>query len=430
MAEIQIYTPNPGPRLKYIAHFIFREVLGAARVEIISQPQFTAPVRINYSDTALEGTFQITPFGLLSEKGLRLQPLHAMEYEGISIFFPVAGGNLPFDFFSAAFFLLSRYEEYLPGLRDEHNRFAAAYSTASHLGFLQLPYIDLWAGKLAARLSEFFHTPLTFNNKYSAALSIDVDFPYAFKGHNTRGQTLRLMKDVAKMNSEASGARIKFMKKGKDPFDTFDALCDAAKAARLPIAFFCQTGDQGPYDRNLHPKNPVYASLLRKLAKEHQVGLHPSYKSADEPHRLLEEKERLETALSQKIHTTRQHYIRIKTPEYYRKLIEINITHDYSMGYVRQPGFRASTSRSFKFYDVEKDLETPLTIHPFVLMDSIFVNHLLVGETKALQLSKAIIAEVKRTQGVAHIVFHNPVLSETFEWKGWSGYFYKVLESL
>jgi hypothetical protein len=430
MLNLQIYCTEVTPRLRYISAFVFTEILNIDTVEFITTPDFTAPLRICYHTTSEEGAFHIVPFGLLSEKGLRLQPLQSMEFEEECIFFPVGNGDLPFDFLSAAFFLLSRYEEYLPGLRDEHQRFPAAYSTAMHMGFLHRPYIDVWAGKIAQRLSTMFNLSIGYRGRYNAQISIDVDFPFAFKGRSKKALGLRLVKDVVKWRSELARERIKYLKTGQDPYDTFAHIDQRAITKNLPLTYFCQTGNNGKYDHNLLPSNPAYTQLIRHIGEQHNIGLHPSYQSVDRPGLLLEERERLESVLQHKVFAARQHYIRVKTPDYYRHLLEIGITDDYSMGYVQQVGFRASTARSFLFYDLEKENVTSLRLHPFISMDSVFIYHLQTGSDKALQISRLLIEEAKKVEGTAHTVFHNPVLSDCFEWQGWSGYFDQLTEML
>lgn len=430
MTTVEIYSPALGPRLRYIGDFIFKTVLNADAVSYIDQPEFKAPIRIAYTTASIPNAFHIVPCGLLEEQGLRHQPIQVIQYENLPAFFASDGRDLPFDILSVAFFLLTRYEEYLPGLRDEHNRFAASYSTASHLGILQLPYIDMWAGRWADLLRSHFNTRLRYRSEYSASISVDVDFPFAFKGRTFSAHTLLLAKDLSRLEKERFFARLQYMGTGKDPYDTFDEIITAAANSNLPLMFFCQTGDRGKYDKNILPDHAVYKELLQKLTARCRIGMHPSYQSADQPRRLLEERERLEQVLDHKIFDSRQHYIRTKTPDSYRKLNETGIIHDYSMGYVDQPGFRASTSRSFRFYDVEKDQITPLMLHPFAVMDSVFVNHLLVGKQKAVQMTQEIIERIRETRGHAHAVFHNPILSRRFEWKDWPDFFYKILEIL
>ena len=65
-------------------------------------------------------------------------------------------------------------------------------------------------------------------------------------------------------------------------------------------------------------------------------------------------------------------------PETYRNLIEFDITDDYTMGYAAQPGFRASTCSSFNFYDLDREQETKLRVHPFCIMDASLRHYLNV----------------------------------------------------
>jgi hypothetical protein len=71
---------------------------------------------------------------------------------------------MPFDIFSAAFYLMSRYEEYLPSIRDKHDRFDAKQSLAYKENFLHQAVVDRWAIQLEKlileKYSESFETVL------------------------------------------------------------------------------------------------------------------------------------------------------------------------------------------------------------------------------------------------------------------------------
>ena len=56
----------------------------------------------------------------------------------------VNNSTFPFDIFGASFFMLSRYEEYLPHIKDEYGRFEAKESLAFKYGFLEIPIVDKW----------------------------------------------------------------------------------------------------------------------------------------------------------------------------------------------------------------------------------------------------------------------------------------------
>ena len=51
---------------------------------------------------------------------------------------------------------MSRYEEFLPHIKDELGAFLPYQSLASKNNFLEMPLIDLWAVRLKDKLHEFF----------------------------------------------------------------------------------------------------------------------------------------------------------------------------------------------------------------------------------------------------------------------------------
>ena len=79
--------------------------------------------KINYSDTAiLETEFFIQANGLLDQKGVSEIEI-IITQDNIPFFFASnSEESYPFDIFSASFYLVTRYEEYLPHLKDNYNR--------------------------------------------------------------------------------------------------------------------------------------------------------------------------------------------------------------------------------------------------------------------------------------------------------------------
>jgi len=63
------------------------------------------------------------------------QPIDCFEYNGSKAFFKTEG-HFDFDIFAASFYLLSRYEEYLPHTKDMYGRFAHENAIAFKEGFL------------------------------------------------------------------------------------------------------------------------------------------------------------------------------------------------------------------------------------------------------------------------------------------------------
>ena len=121
-----IYTEHNTLRLQYILAFIFGDVFGTEYRLTENREEFInhKGARINYSSAPLDGSFRIPVSGLLEEDSIReLDP--GLDKSGsIPVLFHskdprngVTGTNisgLGFDLFAAVFYMISRYEEYLP----------------------------------------------------------------------------------------------------------------------------------------------------------------------------------------------------------------------------------------------------------------------------------------------------------------------------
>src|ERR1039457_888161 len=111
---ILIYSTTITARILYITKFLFTEVLGV-KVTVTSNReafQTSELPKINYSSENLGGIL-IPATPLLFENDIRTFHCEVDEFEGLPVLFPVnTKTNISFDLFAAAFFMISRYEEY------------------------------------------------------------------------------------------------------------------------------------------------------------------------------------------------------------------------------------------------------------------------------------------------------------------------------
>ena len=156
---LKIYSNIPSARFAYISKFLLETVLGIDFKHISHLSEFD-PAQdqlLNYSDQRSQFTeFYIMPHGLLSETEIRTLDIDVKNDQALPYFFPSNNSDWHFDIFAAAFYLLSRYEEYLPNQADAHGRFAAENSLAYRAQFLQQPLIDEWAMAFASGLKKYF----------------------------------------------------------------------------------------------------------------------------------------------------------------------------------------------------------------------------------------------------------------------------------
>ncbi len=277
--------------------------------------------KINYSAERISSSeLHIQPVDLLFEKNITPQAIECFDWQGLKVFFRT-GGDISFDIFAATFYLISRYEEYLPHVKDEFGRYAYSNSLAFREHFLHLPLVNLWWHQLLLFLSKKYrYSPL---NRPSTAFrfipTYDVDIAYSYKDKGVIRTTGALIKEISGGNIKAINERIDVLAgKKKDPFDTFGWLDTLNKKHQLqPVYFFLLAGKNRAYDKNNSPHSPAMKHLIAEHASRYPVGIHPSWQSNGSFDILLEEINRLHHLTARRITQSRQHYIKMTLPQTY-----------------------------------------------------------------------------------------------------------------
>ncbi len=423
--RVLLFTNTITARLHYIAAFI-SDTFFSGQLELTDNFELykeTTGFKINYAAQRLTAAeLHIQPTELLFEKNIVAQTIECFDWQGVKVFFRT-GGDLSFDIFAATFYLLSRYEEYLPHIKDEFGRFSHINSLAYKEHFLQLPLINSWWQKLTAILNKQYQHP-AFSIPPSAFRFIptyDIDIAYSYLAKGALRNAGGVLKELSRRNWQAVRQRVAVLnKKVQDPFDTYDWLHGLHTKHRLqPIYFFLLAEKNKAFDKNNNPYSHLMQQLMQRHAKRYATGIHPSWQSADHAAILLREIELLELATGKPATNSRQHYIRMTLPDTYRLLIKAGISNDYSMGYGSINGFRASAASSFYWYDLEREETTKLLIHPFCYMEanSFFEQHYTsIEAAKELQQYHDI---TKQAGGNLITVFHNHFLTEEPAWLPW-----------
>jgi len=151
-----VYTHKITPRFTYIMKQIFVRILGIETSFTTKVEDFikhTGP-KLTYTKQPLQNEFFVQSADVLFEQGINDIDVNVSDWTGTPCFFKVGEKSLlPYDIFAASFYLLSRYEEYLPHVKDIHNRFSAKDSIAYQHDFLKSPIVDIWAFKLLEKLT-------------------------------------------------------------------------------------------------------------------------------------------------------------------------------------------------------------------------------------------------------------------------------------
>jgi hypothetical protein len=414
-------------RLSYILHELFVRRLGISYEttnDINSFHSYTGP-KINYSYTPVEGSIHINPHTLLFETELNnhiLTGKHNDEWDTLML---EQNAAIPFDIFAASFYLLSRYEEYLPHKVDEHGRFDPEQSLAVQYGFIETPLIDKWAIKLKEELEKRFGPIPTNPPTYRFISTFDIDTAYLYKGLEYARQLKKTIKSATLFRFARLAQQVQVLHRHlQDPYDTYAYIDEITKGLR-PI-YFVLCGGDSEYDEAIPLETPEMQDLLSHLQPFHPMGIHFSYETYNNSSLMGHEKMALEQVLNKKCTLNRQHFLRFRLPQTMNLLISNGITEDYSMGYSDVCGFRASTAHPFAFFDLETNTASSLLLYPTSIMDVTLRFGMNLTISSAINKSEQLIQEIKQVNGCCVTIWHNSNLSHTNDWFAWREVFEKL----
>ena len=429
---ILVYCDHITERHRFIFDFIFGDILGTGCKLTQNREEFLAckAEKISYSPENLPDGLHFQPHGLLNKKGIVDQNIKISKWNSLPVFFQVGDRSaLPFDPFSLSFYLISRYEEYLPFQPDEHNRFRPELSLAYREGFLQVPLVDAIAHEMKTLLKAEFPGISIPGQAFRFIPSFDIDIAFAHLGKGLPRASAAWLKLLLKADLRQIKERISTMSgKMTDPYDNFQLHKDLAAKYGHHLLYFALLADFGRYDRNTSYRSKKFRNLLSKLSLTAEMGLHPSYRSYLNPELFVKETRRLGEIIRKPIINNRFHFLRLKFPESYQILVNEGIKNDFSLGYSSLNGFRASTCTPFYFYDLVKEERTDLRIHPFIFMDSAMIDHLKITPEAAVEEIKNLVNQVKMYGGEAIGIWHNYSLGEKDQYTGWSEVLTSILE--
>lgn len=423
--KLLIYVLHITPRLNYIFDFIFTKLLGLRYSFTVNLNTFTKSesIKIQYSRnyTFLPNCLFIKANKLLFESDIKPQKIEVSGWHETKAFFKTDEQSfIPYDIFAAAFYLLSRYEEYLPFKPDKYGRFDSDQSLAVKHNFIKQPVIDIWAGYLKTALSKHYPELQFKKRKFRFISTIDIDNAYAYMHKGTFRAITSSIKLLFsfKWNEFIEKIRV-HLGKSKDPYDSYQFLKQIHSKYNIKAIYFFLTAKYAKHDKNISPDNKQFRNLVQSVSANNKIAIHPSYSSNNNTTLVKSEKEKLEKLSGKVIFKSRQHFLILKFPETYRNLIKIGIKEDYSMGYVSVTGFRAGTCTPFYFFDLEADKSEKLKITPFALMDVGLKDYNnLDAETAGKEIEK-IIENVKKVKGLFVSLWHNESLGNKKKWKKW-----------
>lgn len=427
-----LYATTITNRLRYIADFIGYGISGTSFILTDNLQKYNnySGFKLNYSHQVIEGTdLQIDPHTLLFENDIREQRITCSNVDHIKFFFATEG-DFPFDIFAASFFLMSRYEEYLPYTKDFYGRYAHENSLAYKEDFLHIPLVNEWLLYFKKKLTEITSFQEANDANFTFLPTYDIDEAYSFRYKNLTRTFGGIAKATLKGSWNKVMERYRVLRgQLQDPFDSFewlDALHHEFNIA--PVYFFLVAEKVGKFDKNIPPHHPSLQQLIKRHADKYSIGIHPSWQSGDDISLLSKEKQLLSHHSNKTITCSRQHFIRMTLPATYRGLLEAGIQKDFSMGYGSINGFRASVATPFYWYDLEQEQITNLQVYPFCYMEANSYYEQKFTPSQALDELIHYLNVVKNVNGTLITIWHNTFLGTAAEFEGWKETYVQFLK--
>jgi len=368
------------------------------------------------------------------------------------------------DVIASSFFMVSRYEEVVLDVKDEHDRFPASGSLAFREGFLEQPivneYIELLWSWIHSLKSDLERKPLWPENKeFTVCLTHDVDTLQMYKLSlmagaildriklflmpNTRQKTKQINPQAETRLSSLRRVGVKdafhlmcdwakvMLKLKKDPRDTFDYMLNLEQKYGFKSSFYFMAGGDSSFDNRYTITEHRVKKLVKQIeARGNEIGLHGSYNSYDSPEQMAQERAKLDNVAASKDYGCRQHYLRWKVPNTWRFQEHTGLLYDTTLSFADHAGFRCGICLPFKPFDIMENRELNIWELPLIVQEGTLkgANYQNLSPEEAYKEMVELIQAVKKCHGVFVLLWHNSSFDSLSGWAGWKEVYEKVMK--
>ena len=419
-----IYTPKINSRIEYAAEVCFKHAFkldyrltdDLREFEKSSEPCFW------YAPSKVSGKPGIISDAMMIDAKIMIPSPGRTNVGDMVVLFPTESYMLPkFDLFAAAFWHVTRMEEYSYYVKDAMHRFTSDMSIARKTGILQKPAVNIWVEIFLDELKHLYQD-LEFDKpvfKYIPTVEVDSFFLYKAKGFFR--ETGGLIRDLYRKDFTGVVKRARVvLGKDDDPWYCFDKINDLHNKYGLSPYYFFLMGKFGNLDRNISPSRKLVKELIHNLVQNYTIGIHNSYRGNFKAKVWSKELRVLQKLTKTEIFSSRQHYLFVRFPSTYRDLLKMGIKRDFSMVYPDMPGFRMGITVPVPFFDLEENKKTDLWLYPTMIMDVGLHKYQCLSMDEAIAQSLPIVEYTKQYGGTLITLWHNESLSDYGRWEGWS----------
>jgi len=319
------------------------------------------------------------------------------------------------DLLSSMLYTLSRVEETLTSIVDEHRRFPASASLAFQYEFLERPILDehglAFQQALCSLVPNWKPDPRPFQFKLTHDID-EIGIPFSL--HSSIGHSLKRSKPAATVRNLFSNLGF------AEPTELtlVRKLAGMSISRGLQSAFYWKASPFGPRDSGYDPGQPKVQRVIDSLRESgFELGVHPGYDTFGDRPALVSEVHYLRQVLRVESPGGRQHYLRW-SPDTWLDWEACGLSYDSSLGYADRFGFRAGTAFPYRPWSFQNNRELNLIEVPLVLMDCTPVKYMRLSRSEGLKRIRKVAQRVAHTGGVFTLLWHNtPFLDADYD--GW-----------
>jgi len=339
----------------------------------------------------------------------------------------------PIDIFASSFFMLTRWEEMLGNIYDEHERFPSKESLSGKNGFLDRPVVNEYV-EMLKNMFLYHGYNCNQNNDHKIVLTHDIDNVEYWKGiisplRRISGDILKrkkfnlFLKDILDYTASKSGFK-------RDPYDNLEWIMANSEKNKLNSHFYFLSGGITEYDNRYNINSRQMKRIFNKIKKRnHTIGFHGSYDSYRNSKIFKNELNNLVKSSGATIKEGRQHFLRFSVPHTWQVWEDAGMKIDSTCGYADCEGFRCGTGNAYHTFDVLRRKKLELKERPLIVMDTTLKKYRKLSAEEGLKiLYKYKSIGIKYDMPIT-VLFHNHIFNQE-GWEGWDTVYQEFISSV